>query len=148
MGLIMTNRLLFLLSRAEHALSQQLKIKLQQGGLSLTPGQMGILFLLKQKNLRTMSDLSTNLHIDNSAITRLVDRLEKNNLVERVANNDDRRQNLISATQKGIIEISSAQGIVKDINNLIKEDFSDKEIEIFTRIILNLITKLNGENNE
>jgi len=144
----MTNRLLFLLSRAEHALSQELKNKLIEKGLTLTPGQMGILFLLKQENLRTMSDLSTNLHIDNSAITRLVDRLEKNELVERVANKDDRRQNLISVTQRGITEINSARGIVNEINNLIKEGFSDEEIETFTRVILNLITKLNGETNE
>jgi DNA-binding MarR family transcriptional regulator len=146
----MEDRYMFLLSRAEHTLKEYIKLRMEQNSLTMTPGQMGILFLLKSKNNRSMSELSKFLHIDNSAITRLVDRLEKSRLVKRESNPDDRRQYIIVITPEGIKEISKAKKIVQSVNTKITEGFSENEINIFVKILTSFFSKFSvkGENNE
>jgi len=48
-----------------------------------------------------MSTLSSNLGLDNSTITRLVDTLEKKDLVRREKDQEDRRVNIVLLTDKG-----------------------------------------------
>jgi DNA-binding MarR family transcriptional regulator len=131
----MDDRLLFLLSKAHYKLTNHLKLKFKEQKVNISPGQTGILFLLERKDLRSMSELSRILEIDNSAITRLVDRLEKSGLVRRQSNSADRRQYLIEITGKGMQQISAARKISNAANTKIREGFSDKEIEIFQRVM-------------
>ena len=88
-----------------------------------------------------MSELSRILEIDNSAITRLVDRLEKSGLVRRQSNPADRRQYLIGITCKGMQQISAAQKISNAANDVIRKGFSDQEIEVFKRVIASVDDK-------
>ncbi len=131
----MDDRLLFLLSKAQYKLTNYLKSQFKAQGVNISPGQMGILFLLEQQDLRSMSELSNILEIDNSAITRLVDRLEKSGLVIRRSNPKDRRQYLIGITQKGMQQALKARDISTAVNNKIKEGFTDSEIEVFRRVM-------------
>ncbi|HON16321.1 MAG TPA: MarR family transcriptional regulator, partial [Spirochaetota bacterium] len=69
-----------------------LKRKFLDAGLKTSPGQLGVLFILKKDGLCSMSYLSNLLEADNSSITRTVDRLEKSGLAKRVLNEKDRRE--------------------------------------------------------
>jgi DNA-binding MarR family transcriptional regulator len=129
------DRLLFMLSKAQHTLSAYLKKKFKEEGVHVSPGQMGILFLLVQKDLRPMNELSKILDIDNSAITRLVDRLEKAGLAQRTMNSADRRQYLIGITEKGREQSAKAKNISKQANDKIKDGFTDSEVKIFKTVI-------------
>lgn len=131
----MTNKLLFLLSKAEHTLKTHFNKRINEEGIQVSPGQSGILFLLKRRNSQKMSELSKGLGIDNSAITRLVDRLERQNLVIRKPNPDDRRQFLISITEKGSDTATRMGSIANGINDKIKEGFTTDEIDVFIRIL-------------
>lgn len=131
----MEDRLLFLLSKAQYKLTNYLKIQFKVQGVHISPGQLGILFLLDQQDLRSMSELSNILEIDNSAITRMVDRLEKNGLVIRRANPKDRRQYLIGITDKGMQQALKAKDISNAVNDKIKDGFSELEIEVFQRVM-------------
>ena len=140
---MMDDRLIFMLSKAQHKLSNYLKKKFSEAGVYISPGQMGILFLLRQKDLRPMNELSKILDIDNSAITRLVDRLEKSGLAERTMNPSDRRQYLIGITEKGIEQSQKAKIISKQANEKIREGFTDSEIEIFKKVMGSFLEKFN-----
>ena len=131
----MDDRLLFLMSRAHSKLTQYLKSQFKAQGMDISPGQVGILFLLGQRDLLPMSELSNILEIDNSAITRVVDRLEKSGLVIRQPNPEDRRQYLIGITDKGMELASKAKEIANSANDKIKEGFSDLEISVFQRVM-------------
>ncbi|MDO9263405.1 MAG: MarR family transcriptional regulator [Desulfosalsimonadaceae bacterium] len=131
----MDDRLLFLLSKAHSKLTQYLKSQFKAQDMDISPGQVGILFLLGQRDLLPMSELSNILEIDNSAITRLVDRLEKSGLVIRQPNPEDRRQYRIGITDKGMELASKAKEIAKLANDKIKEGFSDLEISVFQRVM-------------
>ena len=137
----MDDRLLFMLSKATHKLTNYLKIQFIEAGVHMSPGQMGILMLLRQKDLRPMNELGKILDIDNSAITRLVDRLEKSGLVLRQANPKDRRQYLIGMTDKGLQQTLKAKKISKAANDKIRDGFTDNEIEVFKRMMVSFKEK-------
>jgi len=134
------DRLIYLISRAQHSLMTHLKKELNARGASITPVQAGILFLLR-KNALTMTKLSQILSIDNSAITGLVDRLEKSGLAQRTTNPKDRRTYLIRITEKGKSEIDRAYVIIKRVNEEIKSGFSTDEIETFKRVLNSLLDR-------
>ena len=49
----------------------------------------------------SVKDIATRIELDSSAVTGLIDRLEKENLVERQDDPDDRRGTRIFLTEKG-----------------------------------------------
>jgi DNA-binding MarR family transcriptional regulator len=134
------DRLIFLLSKAQHKLATYLKKTLADKGIKVTGVQTGILFLLKNSS-RTMTELSKELSIDNSAITGLVDRLERSGFARREINPDDRRTFLISITDLGKEEIEKAKTVVHEVNAEIKKDFSEEEVDAFKRILNAMLTR-------
>lgn len=141
----MDDKLLFQLSKAEHTLKQYMSEKMKAQGVILTPGQAGILFLLKSNDGMNMSELGRILGIDNSAITRLIDRLEDQEFVKRGSRVGDRRQYLISITEKGLCAIEKIGAIAHEVNEKIKEGFTDSEMAVFKKILFSFQDKFKGE---
>ncbi|WP_300673060.1 MarR family transcriptional regulator [Desulfoluna sp.] len=139
----MDNRLFFMLSKAENSLKVYIKQQLTKAGLKVSPGQLGILFLLRERNSRTMSELSRALETDNSAVTRTVDRLEKSGFVKRKMNEKDRRQFFITITESGITETVKASTVIDAVNKKIDSEFYERQIEIFKEVLsgINLLFK-------
>jgi DNA-binding MarR family transcriptional regulator len=138
----MDDRIFFHLSRAENRLKTYMKNIFRENNINISPAQIGILFLLMKNNSQSMSELSRVLEIDNSAITRLVDNLEKMNLVKRDLNPGDRRQFLIFLTEEGEKEINKAKKIVRETNEKLKEDIPEGELAVFLRVINKLCINL------
>lgn len=88
-----------------------------------------------------MNQLSRIISIDNAAVTRHVDILEREGLVKREPDAKDRRKNIIRITDKGIIEADKTKAIARRINNMIKEGFTDQEIEVFKNVLNSFIVK-------
>lgn len=138
------DRLIFLLSRAQHCLRIYLKQAFERAGLGITPVQSGILFLLQQKT-RTMTEISRELAIDNSATTGLVDRLEKAGLALRRPHPGDRRTFLIEITDAGREAVAKAYNVVREVNAEIKAGFSEAEMTVFKRVLNGFFTKFKKE---
>lgn len=137
----MDNKIIFQLSKAEHKIKTYMKKKIKESNIQISAGQSGVLFLLRQENNLKMSELSRLLQIDNSAITRVIDRLEKNKLVKREMNPSDRRQYLISITEKGKRDIDVVGEIANQTNEKIKEGFTEEDITTFLSVLRSFETK-------
>jgi len=137
------DRLIFLIFTAQNKLRTYLNNALVAANVGVTFVQAGILFLLKQSNGRTMSDLSQLIGVDNSTLTGLVDRLEKAGFVARHASPTDRRSLLIQVTPEGITAGDKAKMIIKRVNEEIKTGFLPEEIEIFKVILRSFFEKFN-----
>jgi DNA-binding MarR family transcriptional regulator len=74
----------------------------------ITAGQVKVLFRLYFQNNQRSSDISKSLNVDGGAMTRMLDRLEKKHLIQRIADPDDRRSVLIKLTDNGHIVTSRA----------------------------------------
>jgi len=136
------DRLIYLISTAQHRLRMRIKDELLAAGVKITLVQAGILFLLLQKNGQAMSNLSRLLSLDNSTVTGLVDRLEKAGYLRRGAKSDDRRVSLIHITPQGKKEAEKAGKVIKKANEYMKTGFSEEELEAFKKVLNELIEKL------
>src|SRR5690348_12751215 len=70
-------------------------------GYDLTPQQFGLLGFLWQQDGLTQAELSARSQIDRTTMGGLVDRLEKEGLLERRSHPEDRRAHRICLTDKG-----------------------------------------------
>ena len=71
---------------------------------NLTPGKFNILMVIKHKSTELgikQVDVSKNLIVTPSNMTKLIDKLENEKLVARFALDGDRRVNMIKITDKG-----------------------------------------------
>ncbi len=137
----MSERFLFIMSKIHNKITSHIKKELKKEGLVLSPGQMGILLALDREGQTTMGELSGLLDIDNAAITRLVDKLEKLGLVERKINLEDRRQMLIFITDEGTANASVVKTVAQSANSKIKEGFTIEEMEVYERVNLAILKK-------
>lgn len=137
-------RLIYLLFTSELILRKYLKSTLINSGLKVTVTQTGILFLLKQKNGQTMTELSQVLRLDNSTLTGLIDRMEKNGLVQRNSNPVDRRSSHIYITETGLAECKGAATVIRQTNEEIKAGFSQDDIMAFTKVLKAFFRKFKG----
>lgn len=138
------DRLIFMLARAQHGLRIYMKQAYEREGVGVTPVQSGILFLLQQE-ARTMTEISRELGIDNSATTGLVDRLETAGLALRRPHPRDRRTYLIEITDPGRRAAEKALGLVERVNAEMKVGFSEDEMAVFKRVVNSFFVKFKKE---
>ena len=129
------DRIIYSLTEAQRILMAHLKDRLSAEGLSITVVQAGMLFLLGQRDGRTMTELSRLLFTENSSMTRLVDRMEKAGLVQRRTDPQDRRTLTISITEAGRKQAAAAKKIVRGVNEDIKARLSPEELEVLKRVL-------------
>jgi DNA-binding MarR family transcriptional regulator len=135
------DRFIYLVFTAQNRLRMYIRDELMAAKVKITLVQAGILFLLREKDYRTMSELGQHLSLDNSTITGLTDRLEKEGFVQRQVNSNDRRISLIHITPEGIQEANQAKTVINRVNNEIKADFSREEIDAFKKILTSFVVK-------
>jgi DNA-binding MarR family transcriptional regulator len=129
------DRLIYLLFTAQQKLRNHLKSCLSAEGVKVTVAQAGVLFLLKQQNGRTMTELSQLIDLDNSTVTGLIDRLEKSGFVSRNSNPNDRRRSHIYITPQGVEETNKAKAVIRRVNEEVKSGSSPEQIESFKGVL-------------
>ncbi len=86
-------------------LSKELKSQMESGlAPTLTEGQLGVLELLNLNDRMKPSDLIEHLSTTPAAVTTLLDRMEKNELIVRERDEKDRRIVWVNVTDKGKAE--------------------------------------------
>ncbi len=141
--MVQDDRLIFLVFSAQQKLKAYLNAALSASGVRVTVAQAGILFLLKQRDGRSMTELSQILEIDNSTMTGLTDRLEKADFVRRHASPSDRRASQIHITPEGLQEVEGAKRVIRRVNEEIKEGFTGEDVESFKRVLNSFFSKFN-----
>jgi DNA-binding MarR family transcriptional regulator len=120
---------------AQHLLKNRLVKTFVDGGIKITPSHSTILFLLEKNDSQTMTDLSNVLHLDNSTVTGLVDRLEKMGFVLRTDHPLDRRKWRVSISKEGLGEIAKARVLINRINKEMESGFTSYEMDVFHKIL-------------
>ena len=99
MNFIMDKSLGFIINRASAAIKKEFNKRLRP--YDLTPEQWSILNRLGEQDGLTQKDIAERTYKDQPNITRILDKLEKKELLKRVDNPEDRRAFLIFLTDKG-----------------------------------------------
>ena len=90
----------FITGKASTSIARRLQKKFNIAGLNITIEQWSVLYHLWKQEGISQQELCNATFRDKPSITRLVDNLEKLNLVKRVASENDRRINLIYLTRQ------------------------------------------------
>ena len=84
---------------ASTAVARRLQKNFRNAGLEITIEQWSVLYHLWKEDGLSQQELCTRTFRDKPSITRLIDNLEKQHLVRRVASPSDRRINLVQLTE-------------------------------------------------
>jgi DNA-binding MarR family transcriptional regulator len=93
--------LFFLIKRTSRAFIRRLNRNFSEAGHDITGEQWRLLTRLWCTDGQRQQDLADVVHKDKTSITRIVDSMEKRDLVVRIPDRMDRRQKLIYLTDKG-----------------------------------------------
>ncbi len=120
----------FITGKASTAIARRLQKNFKQAGIEITIEQWSVLYHLWKEDGISQQQLCEATFRDKPSITRLVDNLEKLQLVKRVASKNDRRINLIHLTNEGkSVEELSMQVANQTLNEAL-EGVSTKDIEL------------------
>lgn len=91
----------FLTGKVYTAISRRLQRNLRQAGIGITSEQWSVLYVLWEEEGITQQELAGRTFREKTALTRLISNLERDGLVIRKTDPDDRRINLVYLTDKG-----------------------------------------------
>ncbi len=123
--------------------SDQIKDRLLEQHLlpeDITATQAKVLFQIYKFHLFRPSEVGKSLNVDNSAITRMLDRLEKKALLKRIQDPNDRRSILVNLTVKGEQVVQRALPLAMDAINELTAPLSDEEVAQLRHCLKKIIT--------
>jgi DNA-binding MarR family transcriptional regulator len=127
----------YLLSRARAMLAKSLDAALLT--LEITHAQAGILLMLASGRYTTAADLVREMYTDAASMTRMLDRLQKHGLVQRIPHPDDRRQIRLHLTAAGTALAAQLPPILAGVLNAQFEGFSAEEIGFLKSLLRKMI---------
>ena len=87
--------------KVSSSINRKLVKNFKQNGIDITPDQWTVLLFLFGKDGVTQQELCNSTFRDKPSMTRLIDNMERHNLVVRISDKRDRRINLIHLTKTG-----------------------------------------------
>lgn len=122
-----------LTGRTPQNINRLLSYFLKKSNIPLTREQWSVMAVLWKNDGCPQQTLADATHRDRPGITRLVDNLEKENLVTRQPDPNDRRTNLIFLTEKGR-EIENA--VIQALNKTIEiatKGMKDEDLNVMRK---------------
>ena len=103
--------------------------------LGVTTAQLGALLFLTQNDGCLLKELSKGLMLNNSAITGLVTRMEKAELVKRKQSSSDMRAFTVHLTKKGKNIALKGLPMMDRIYQVLTDNFSDRELKSIMKFL-------------
>ncbi len=100
--------------------------------LGLTTTQYFVLAAIKPSEQPTMGELSARTYLDNSTLTPIVDRLERDGWIERVPDPNDRRAVRIALTSSGQARLPAARARGDAVEHAMRAALGDDMITSLT----------------
>jgi DNA-binding MarR family transcriptional regulator len=121
------------LSRVMRKINRYYESNLSHYGL--TPSQFYVLSVVWENNGLKFKDLAKRLEMDGSTLTSILDRMERQDLVERRDDPEDRRSLLVFLKDKAHQNIAEITYLAEKMDQEIKGRFSEDEYATFERVL-------------
>lgn len=132
----------FLITKIHHLSGRIFSKKLKDYGIEISPGQGRILFALWQEDNISITELTRRTRLSKSTLTDMLDRMEKDDLIERKTSNTDKRRTLVQLTEATKKLHDKYLAVSKDMTNLFYRGFSDEDIDQFEEYLQKLLLNL------
>jgi hypothetical protein len=120
---------------ASTAVARRLQKNFRNAGLEITIEQWSILYHLWKEDGLSQQELCTRTFRDKASITRLIDNLEKQGLVTRVASNTDRRINKVCLMEAAKPLQQMTYDIANQTMNEALQNITKDEIEVVKNVL-------------
>lgn len=134
-----------LTGRLSMTLNRTLLQHFKANDIPLTREQWSILAVLWKEDGCSQQTLATETHRDKPSVTRLLDKMEKEDLIVRKADDNDRRLNLIYLTEKGKSYEKDAFRIVNEIEFIATKGLSDFQIQNLKDAVRTIISNIENQ---
>jgi DNA-binding MarR family transcriptional regulator len=126
----------FLLRRA-----QQKHVATWQSVISgdTTSVQYGVLAVLDRRPALAQKEICDELDLDRSTVADICSRMEKNGLLSRVQDRQDRRRNVLDLTPAGRAELARLKPLVEEVQVRLTSSLSATELEQLRGLLARLI---------
>lgn len=114
---------------------------------NLTPAQLNVLMVIKhqgQKDGISQIEISKKLIVTASNTTRLLDKMEKEKLVERLSQEGDRRVKIVKITEKGAKLLDAVWPAYNEKLEKLTSNLNKDEQKIVSEILIRLVNGLAG----
>jgi DNA-binding MarR family transcriptional regulator len=125
----------FITGKASTAIARRLQKKFNAAGLNLTIEQWSVLYHLWKQEGISQQELCNATFRDKPSITRLVDNLERLDLVKRVPSDSDRRINLIYLTKQAQKLQEQSMELAEETLNEALETVPADKIEVCKEVL-------------
>jgi DNA-binding MarR family transcriptional regulator len=133
----------FITGKASTAIARRLQKKFNASGVNLTIEQWSVLYHLWKEDGISQQELCNATFRDKPSITRLVDNLEKLNLVKRVADEKDRRINKIFLTRQAMKLQEDTMYLAEDTLNEALQGVPPEQVELCKEVLQKVYDNLN-----
>lgn len=119
--------------------------KLQENGINITPEQYLVLDILWDKQPMSQQNIADVIQKDKNSVTKIIDSLEKKNLVKRSMDKKDRRINQIELTEEAYaLQKITTQVAIEFMNGAIK-GIEKRDLDTFVEVMRKLKNNLESE---
>ena len=98
--------------------------------------------ILNMQGDKSQSDVARRLRIEGATVTRMIDILSKEGLVERKPAPHDRRVNLISITPEGEDAVKRIFKVYDRVRNHILQDIAPDQVDMLSELIKTMLGRL------
>lgn len=127
----------YLLGRARAKLVKAIDCELS--AYDITHGQGRIMMLLSSGQYATAAELAREAYVDSASMTRMVDRLEKRDLIERVRCGEDRRVCKLRLTTEGQALADQLPTVYRRVLNHNFVGFSANEVDTLKTLLRKIL---------
>lgn len=117
-------------------LGKAMRLILKQEGVPYSLEQLYTLNIVRNcKDIVVQQDLVEKLGKDKSVILRIVDSLEKEELIRRIVDVNDRRRNILEITYLGNRLLNKFHEVEVRVSEILLKDITGEEIKVFYDVI-------------
>jgi MarR family transcriptional regulator, transcriptional regulator for hemolysin len=110
--------------------------------LGLAIAQLPVLYALKDGSPLTQKELAGIAQIEQPTMAQLLSRMERDGLLCRTQNAEDKRSSLISLTPLALKKLPKARSVLRQGNREALQGFSDREIATLNKLLIRVIHNL------
>jgi len=108
----------------------------------LSEGRLGVLWRLRFTESMTLGDLAESLDVSPRNITGLVDHLEKDALIERIPDPDDRRATRVRLAPAGKQKLTDIKNEMGSPRHGVVAGFTEEELKQLRHLLLKLVQNM------
>lgn len=142
----MDHRLVYLLNVGQRRLHRWSQARTAAGGVTAT--QAGLLFFLAKNDGALTNEAAAALDLKAPGMSGLVDRTERAGLIERHADESDRRATRLWLTKEGRGALKRSKAGLVDLNARLTEGFMESEIDVVARWLASLQEKFPADGDD